>query len=194
MVCVCGGLTALARYANRPGIAAAAPPRWPTASRLERRPDRATLVMLLHPGCPCSRASVAELDRLMSRSGRLVTAHVLFLKPREVPDGWERTDLWQQAAAIPGVHVWRDDDGVEANGFGASTSGQVLVYDASGHLVFSGGITPARGHEGDNDGVDSVVALLTGRGAPTAAHTPVFGCSLRDPGNDATPPSVVDGL
>ena len=193
-VCVCAGLVILLDYANRPGVAAAPPGRWPEGSRLERATDHATLVMLLHPGCPCSRASVEELDRLMARSRGEVTTHVLFFKPRELPDGWERTDLWRKAAAIPGVRVWRDDDGFEASLFRAATSGQVIVYDAGGSLLFSGGITPSRGHAGDNAGRDTVVALLTGSGAPAAARTPVFGCSLRDPGSDPTDGLVNDGL
>ena len=57
---------------------------------------------------------------------------------------WARTGLWDQAEAIPGVRIWTDVGAVEARRFGAATSGLVLVYDASGRLVFQGGITPAR--------------------------------------------------
>ena len=60
--------------------------------------------------------------------------------------------------------------------FGAFTSGQVFLYGTSGELLFSGGITGSRGHEGDNAGRDAVESLLDRRNAP--AHTPVFGCSL----------------
>jgi hypothetical protein len=176
------GLTMLASYANQPGQPASPPARWPESSRLERTPGQATLVMLLHPGCPCSRASVEELDRLMARCHGLVAVHLLFFKPRDFAEGWEKTDLWQRAAAIPGVHLWPDDDGVEAARFGAATSGQAIVYDANDALRFSGGITPSRGHSGDNPGRDAVVALLTASPGRSPDHTPVFGCSLRDPG------------
>ena len=181
------GLAVLLRYEKEPGLAAAPPARWPASSRLEQAPGRATLVMLVHPGCPCSRASIEELDRIMARAEGLVTAHVLFFKPREFADDWEKTDLWYRAAAIPGVRVRRDDDGAEAGIFRAATSGQVVLYDAAGALVFRGGITPSRGHSGDNDGRQAIVALLTATEAPTRTRTPVFGCSLRDPetvGND----------
>jgi len=179
------GLAVLLNYENRPGLPATPPARWPASSHLERATGRATLVMLLHPACPCSRASIEELDRLMARVNGLVTVHALFIKPRELADSWARTDLWQSAAAIPGVHVHQDDDGVEAGLFRAATSGQVLLYDAAGALLFSGGITPSRGHPGDNDGRQAVVALLTANAAPAQARAPVFGCSLRDP--DAAP-------
>ena len=190
---VCAGLVFMQSYASRPGLAATPPGRWPRVSRLERARDRPTLVMLLHPGCPCSRASVEELDRVLAHAPRVPAVHLVFFRPREVPDGWERTDLWQRAAAIPGVRLWRDDDGVEATRFGAATSGQVLLYDTSGALVFSGGITPSRGHEGDNAGRDTVVALLAGQHAGTG-RTPVFGCSLRDPDRAPADPPVTDGL
>jgi hypothetical protein len=64
-----------------------------------------------------------------------------------------------------------------ARRFGASTSGQTLLYNMAGRLVFNGGITIARGHSGSNDGRDAVVALLSGL-VPMHTITPVFGCSL----------------
>jgi hypothetical protein len=167
-------------YEYSPGDPATAPDRWPAASQLERSPDRATLVMMARPHCPCTRASVHELARLMARVQGRLTAHVLLVRPADEPDGEERSDLWRAAAGIPGVDVVRDDDGAETGRFGALTSGQVVLYDASGRLLFAGGITPARGHEGDNAGRDAVVALVTGADdAPRA--TPVYGCALTTP-------------
>ena len=180
MAAVCAGLGFLLNYVNRPGVPGTPPGRWPASSHLERATSRATLVMLVHPGCPCSRASIEELDRVMARCQGLVSAHILFFKPREFPAAWVRTDLWRSAAAIPGVHVEEDDDGVEAGLFGAATSGQVVLYDAKGSLLFTGGITVARGHSGDNEGEGAIVALLTGKAGGSPAPTPVFGCSLRD--------------
>jgi len=47
-------------------------------------------------------------------------AYVLFLKPDGFSDDWEKSDLWQSAATIPGVTVIPDDDGNEARRFGAN--------------------------------------------------------------------------
>jgi hypothetical protein len=174
------GFAVLTGHEHRPGLAADAPAQWPAGSRLERGAGRATLVMLVHPGCPCSRASIEELDRLMVSAGDLMTAYVLVLKPDGFADGWERTDLWRNAAAIPGVRVERDDGGDEAHLFGAATSGQVVVYDAAGTLMFSGGITGSRGHVGDNAGRHAIAALLSDH-VSTRSESPVFGCSLHDP-------------
>jgi hypothetical protein len=71
----------------------------------------------------------------------------------------------------------RDVDGLEARSFGAATSGQTLLYDKRGALLFSGGITGARAHQGDNVGRRSLVALLNG-GPNERPGTSVFGCSL----------------
>jgi hypothetical protein len=136
--------------------------------------------MLVHPQCPCSRASIEELAVLMARSRGLVNAHVLMLKPEGQPEEWAQTDLWRSAAAIPGVTVTRDDGGREADLFEASYSGHALLYDAEGRLRFNGGITAARGHSGDNAGRDAVLEVVT-RGTVKRGEAPVFGCSLHDP-------------
>jgi hypothetical protein len=183
LLSVSAGLAALWVYARAPGVAAAPPERWPADSGIAPAPDRATLVMLVHPHCPCSRASIEELSRLMAHADGRVAVHILFLKPSDFPEGWEKTDLWRSAAAIPGTTIRSDPDGVEAARFHAATSGQVILYDAGGRLVFSGGITDARGHAGDSAGRAAIASLI--RGAAAAPSTPVFGCALRDP--DATP-------
>jgi hypothetical protein len=177
------GVGILWGYESTPGVAAAAPGRWPGESRIKRAPDRATLVMLAHPHCPCTRASIGELSRLMTQAQGRVSAYVLFVKPPNYADGWEQTDLLTSAAAIPGVSVVRDDDGVEAARFHAATSGQTMLYDAEGKLLFSGGITGARGHAGDNAGRTAVVSILTADEAEQR-ETPVYGCPLFARGAD----------
>jgi hypothetical protein len=81
--------------------------------------------------------------------------------PPGFTSNWAKTSLWRSAAAIPGVSE-TVDDGREARLFGAATSGQTMVYDRNGRLLFSGGITAARGHLGDNPGASAITALLEG--------------------------------
>lgn len=171
------GLWVLWSYENTPGIAATSERRWPADTHLARSTDRPTLVLLAHPQCTCTRASLAELAEVLGRARTAPKTYVLFLKPSQFFDGWEKSDLWRTASSLPNVTVVRDDDGVEAERFGAVTSGQTLLYDASGELVFSGGITGARGHAGDNTGRASLIALLD-RKTPARRATSVFGCSL----------------
>jgi hypothetical protein len=171
------GIGTLLSYESTPGVAAATPDLWPAASRLKPAAGRATLVMSAHPHCPCTRASIGELARLMTEARGRVTAYVLFVKPRGFSDGWEQTGLWASAAEIPGVTPVLDDEGVEAGLFRAATSGQTVLYDAAGRLLFSGGITSARGHAGDNAGRAAIVSLLTA-GEAERRDAPVFGCPL----------------
>jgi hypothetical protein len=171
------GLAMLWQYDNAPGEPANAPGLWPSHSHLTRAADAPTLVVLAHPQCSCSRASLGELEELLARTDVHPKTYVVFLKPATVGDGWEQTDLWQTAKRLREVSVVRDDDGVEARAFGAATSGQTLLYDQNGRLQFSGGITGSRAHQGDNAGRQSLLALLNG-GRNARTGTNVYGCPL----------------
>lgn len=169
-------MSSLWLYANTPGRTASPAPVWPAATGLTREVGQPSIVMFAHPRCPCSRASIGELAVLLTKSaGR---AQVVFYRPADAPAGWERTDLWESAQAIPGVRVSADPDGAEAKRFDAAVSGQTFLYDADGRLVFTGGITSARGHSGDNAGRLSVESWLR-TGHLAAPATRVFGCFLR---------------
>lgn len=171
------GMAVLVDYATSPGDPAQAPPRWPKASMLPAPSGRPALVMAVHPRCPCTRASLNELARILARCPGCADVYVLVGRPAGAPDAWWKTDLWDGAGALPGVVVVADDAGSEAGRFGARVSGTTLVYDAGGRLAWSGGITSARGHEGDSAGGAAVSAILAGGVAPRAA-VPVFGCAL----------------
>ena len=174
------GLGKVWAYANTPGQAAEAPAGWPAGSQLARDDARPTLVMLVHPQCSCSKASMGELEKLMAHVHGKVTAHVLFYRPAGAGPDWTDSDLWRIASSIPGVAVSVDDDGREAARFGGFVSGQTFLFDTEQRLAFAGGITFARGHAGDNTGRTSVQALILQDG-PASARTPVFGCALGRP-------------
>jgi len=176
-VAVIAGLGLLAVHGSTPGRAGHPPGAWPRSSVVKPATGCVNLVMAVHPRCPCTRASVAELARLMARSEGRVQAHVLFLAPQSKEEGWERSGLWASASEIPGVRAIADVGGAEAARFGLETSGHVLLYDANGELRFSGGITDGRGHEGDNAGLDAAIDVLSGRAGATASY-PVFGCRM----------------
>jgi len=182
------GLWVLWAYDNQPGEPAAALDRWPDGSGLARAADRPTLVMLVHPRCSCSRASVDELAEILARAATQPRTYVLFLRPDAAADGWEQTDLWRQVSALPGVTARVDRGGTVAAAFGGATSGQTFLYDAGGTLRFSGGITGARGHAGENAGRTAMIALLrsasTVPGSGGRAWTKVFGCSLFGSGGE----------
>jgi len=177
LVIIVGGMALFMRYENRAGFAAEAPDGWPLASRIQKSTDRSTLVVLAHPHCPCTRATINELARLMARVGDRLAVYVIFIKPAGVEQGWEQSDIWTSAAKIPGVKVVTDDQGRESQLFGGRTSGQSVLYDKSGKLLFSGGITIGRGAEGDSTGAAAIVSLVMGESEAVQA-TSVFGCPL----------------
>jgi hypothetical protein len=91
--------------------------------------------------------------------------------------------LRRSAAAIPGVTVLSDVDGVEAGRFGSLTSGHTFLFDSAGRLLFSGGITGARGHAGENVGENAVVSLIN-NGSSQRDRTLVYGCSFSERGKN----------
>jgi hypothetical protein len=173
------GLALIFIYSNSPGRAGAAPVGWPVKSQIADATNAPLLVMFAHPQCPCTRASLGELAQLMSDCQGHLKAQVWFVKPAGTTGDWINTALWHTAGNIPGVSVYCDTNGVEARRFQAETSGQTMLYDQNGRLLFQGGITIARGHFGDNPALDAVEALVKGKSS-AFVKTPVFGCALFD--------------
>jgi hypothetical protein len=171
------GFCVLLQYQSTSGTTGSTPQQWPSSAQIPLDPHLPTMVMFAHPKCPCTRASIGELNHLMAQCSGKVAAHVLFYKPARFSDDWARTGLWPSAAAIPAVGVQEDGEGKQARLFGAETSGYLVLYDPHGRLLFKGGITGSRGHAGDNAGEDTVVSFLTGQ-TPALAQAPVYGCSL----------------
>jgi hypothetical protein len=171
------GLYLLVQYANIPGTAGDPPKQWPSDTSMTLNSSGATLVMFVHPRCSCTRASLSELQRTVAHCAEPITSWIVFYRPTAMAPGWEQTDLWHTALGIRDAHVISDIDGVEARRFHAFTSGQTVLYDSKGELLFSGGITGERGHEGDNAGQTAIEELVN---ASTSAcrQTPVFGCPI----------------
>ncbi len=183
-IAIVGGMGILWRYSLTPGVAGTPPALWPAQSRLTRKAGALTLVMVVHPHCSCSRASIEELAALMAQARGQLDATVIFLEPLGFNDRWTKTDLWQSARAIQRVSAMIDD-GREARLFGAATSGQTMVYGRNGRLLFSGGITAARGHYGDNAGASAIAALLEQPAPHNGGKTAVYGCALFTPRSSA---------
>jgi hypothetical protein len=177
LLLVGAGFAVILNYQNTAGAAGRIPRQWPAKAAVALASGQDTLLMFAHPRCPCTRASMEELNRLMAHANGKIAVHVFFFKPNTYSNDWAQSDTWWSAAAIPGVTVQEDVDGKEARLFGAETSGYVLLYDRTGKLLFHGGITGSRGHAGDNPGEEALLALSAGRDAATK-QTPVFGCSL----------------
>ena len=172
------GFLALQIHGASPGQSGSAVEHWPDQSRIPLTGGRPTLVVAAHPLCPCTRASVAELTRVLTRCEGQVEVYILIFVPERAGHGWRPTDGLRRLGTMPGVHLIDDPGGEEAARFGAQTSGLVALYAQDGRLLFRGGITAARGHEGDNEGRRALLGLIQGNSSSYPRETPVFGCPI----------------
>lgn len=177
------GGAAIGHYATTDGARGEAPARWPAESAIAPRAGRSTALIFAHPQCPCTAASLAEFGGVIAESASEVDAYALFLDPQSLGDDWTHSRLWEQTERLDGVDCIADIDGHEAALFGAHTSGQVLLYDQHGELIFQGGVTGSRGHEGPNQARSTLAEKLAGTSASTTPSTQgtVFGCPLFSP-------------
>lgn len=185
MAAVAAGLSFSLEYDTKPGPVGQTPRHWPKVN-FEPAADRPTLVMVAHPRCPCTRASIGELAQIMARVQGRVAAYVLFVRPSQAGAAWNDSALQRSAATIPGVTVLPDVDGVAAGRFGAETSGQTSLFAPDGQLLFEGGITASRGHAGDNPGEEAIVSLV-GEHTPRLSQSFVFGCALAERNRTSQP-------
>lgn len=142
----------------------------------------ARLEMFLHPHCPCSAASLRELQRILARAEATTRCNIYFYRPANQPDEWVQGAHWQTALQLPNVQTLIDPAGAVSAQRGIRASGEVQAFDATGACRFQGGVTPSRGHEGDSLGKSAVLAVLNNQ-PPQINSTPVFGCSLQSSGN-----------
>lgn len=173
------GTVAFLGFEFTPGEETRAPRVWPKDSSLALHPGGPTLVLFAHPHCVCTRASLDELQVVLSRHTRPVSAQVVFVQLPGFTDEEMRDESWEKAGRIPGLERRIDKGGVEARRFGALVSGYTVLYDAAGKLLFDGGVTGSRGQVGANTGRNSVIGFLRD-GKADRSRTHVFGCYLFD--------------
>ena len=185
-----GGLYVAVDYQNRPGEPGCPPATFPNGSKLSLSGTAPTLIINIHPHCPCTRATLEELGRVVARANRRPKIYALFLRPEEFAPDWIKTDLYVSALLIPNLTILDDYKGVETARFGSATSGQVCLYESDGRLVFSGGITGSRGHAGDNTGAEGLAVRLRDESFCGTVTPQVFGCPLKERGDTQCPTTI----
>jgi hypothetical protein len=173
------GLFGLMRYDATPGAVAVVPATWPPDAGLARAADRPTLVVALHPHCPCSRATMDTLEAMLAVSPGAPQVYLLFFADPSQPASWGDSPLWHRAGRLSVTRL-RDPGGRLATRFGGLTSGAAVAYDRDGARGFAGGLTPGRGVALRADGASALAAVVFARQALPSAATPVFGCALQD--------------
>lgn len=172
------GVFAFANYSYTPGKPADLQITWPSLSSLKPSLKQPELLVFLHPKCSCSHATLADLARLIPDIGSRAHVRVVFNDLGD-PSLLEESHSYAMASEIPGVELVKDPNGVQSNLFGVKTSGQMFLYDEQGVLVFSGGLTPSRGHEGESQGSITVLKWLNTRELQWKTSD-VFGCSMKE--------------
>jgi hypothetical protein len=149
--------------------------------------SRIQLLLFAHPFCPCTRATLSELEESLARLPADVSVRVVFVTCGFEAAEVEASSIVNQARSLSRGIVQFDTTGREARRFGATTSGEVFAVNAEGQVLFHGGLTPARGHQGDAAGQTSLELLA--QGIPSAISTaPVFGCRLPGGERQESPP------
>ncbi|VTR97644.1 Uncharacterized protein OS=Corallococcus coralloides (strain ATCC 25202 / DSM 2259 / NBRC 100086 / M2) GN=COCOR_00431 PE=4 SV=1 [Gemmata massiliana] len=164
-----GGVGFLSAHQFTPGQSGTVPPHLSEPEPGARETKRPRLMMFVHPHCPCSPVSLRNFAKVIAGTGAEAVIYVTAENLAETPNG--------RVARVCAAELRADSDGAIAKRFGAMTSGHVLLYAADGRLVFEGGITDGRGHEGDNPGLRAVTARLSGTEDEPVSF-PVFGCPL----------------
>ena len=166
-------------YGATPGTAGVTPSRWPDGSMVGLSEREATVVVFVHPECVCTPATIENLRGVLQDHHAAV--YVVASGPAVEESDDVRPTRW---AARLGATLVRDGDGVEARAMGARVSGHVVVAARDGRILFSGGVTPGRGHVGACDGLRRCALALEraeGGSESEMARASVFGCDLFDP-------------
>lgn len=174
-----GSVVALIKYSGKPGAPAEVLKQWPVKTALGPLKEKPILAVFLHPHCPCSRATLNELDRLLPSMFGKVDVRLVFIQPDGRDLEWVHSSLWKKAIALPGVQVLIDPRGSEIDRFGPKVSGHTMFFESTGKLIFSGGLTPSRGHGGDSPGHDFLLGWMDGK-RPEPLLSSIFGCGLKE--------------
>ena len=135
------------------------------------------LLVFVHPKCPCTRATIHNLDLVSRRSDlRLEIIPVIF-RPLHGDATWLETDNTRRLATLTRRSLVDDEDSQLARQFNVQVSGHCLLYDCAGRLRFSGGITASRGHEGRCRTLAALTKTLEGHSIDQT-RWPVYGCQM----------------
>src|SRR5687768_13393663 len=93
---IVGGYGLLFRYSFAVGKASPAPRSIPSSLAASVPLMKPQLFVALHPHCPCSRATVSELAKILTRATNSSDVTLLIFKPANEPDAWMEGTLLDQ--------------------------------------------------------------------------------------------------
>lgn len=165
---VAWGIHATMSYESTPGKTATTP-----RVQLASHESKWSIVMVAHPMCPCTAASLKALKAVVAEHRDAVECKVVFVggRPESVSQNMQLADQIGTASI-----EWVSEEEA-AESYGAFTSGQTFVYGPEGDIAFSGGITPGRGVDQPQFAVKLFRSLFAGKAA--GSSVPVYGCGLQ---------------
>ena len=176
VACIAAAFAYLNRYSSIPGAAFDAKQSACEFLASMRQPGRPVILVAVHPRCPCTDATLAELGDLLARSAGRCDAIMLEFQPLNPASDWPKSATSRTLGGVP-VRVVADPAGQLAEKIGAHTSGHLVLVDKAGEIRFRGGITLSRGHRGRSPAQDAMLATIMGR-EPALTKASVFGCAL----------------
>ncbi|MDQ8196538.1 hypothetical protein QEH56_00170 [Pelagicoccus enzymogenes] len=147
-----------------------------------------TLFMAVHPDCPCTGASLEQVDRLIARNPDSIRLVGLVRGGEESAahseHDFQTGTYWKRLSAMPNAQPVADANGALARLLGTHASGATIAYDQSGNLRFQGGLTASRGHAGPSRALTELESIARQSAPLELCTTPTFGCALE---NDSIP-------
>ncbi len=135
-----------------------------------------TVILFYHPHCPCTKATVNNFKTISENIEARVHLLALAYRPKDSNETWIETEITKQLREL-GFEIATDTDGTFCRQFDVYTSGHILVYESNERLVFNGGITTSRGHEGSNYALADFLKSIDGSRDANSVW-PVFGCPI----------------
>lgn len=190
IACACAivvGTWCLTDYSNRPGFAGNvaetfnlgwANSEWSLDQKIDDK--KRSLIFFYHPHCPCTKATIRCLERIFTRFDDQPNFVAVAYCPGTEHDSWIESSLTATLRNVDQSQVVIDRDGKYCMNFGVCTSGHAVVYDDTGRLIFSGGVTPGRGHEGHSRAASDLLNKINGLSGEVS-HWPVYGCPIIEP-------------
>jgi hypothetical protein len=160
---------------NTPGLSQSVPTNWPEDAGLSRVPGESHLLVFIHLQCPCSKATLSNLKSSLNESIGRHQVTIIFSGTSESA-GRNGRMLVAKGTEL-GAAMVHDHLGTVTRRFRIKTSGHVLLYDGTGALVYSGGVTAGRGVSGPSGGQRSIEQHMLGETIRLREHV-VYGCPI----------------
>lgn len=142
---------------------------------LNLNPDQLSVLVFIHPECPCTPASLRTLSRLVDECTADFDLQILVASYGDT-NSLQSTNA-RLAEAIPKATVQPDPNGTIAQSLDAHVSGTICVVAPNNNLLYLGGLTNSRGCETIGPHFQIIKQVIQNRWS-AAVTTSVYGCDL----------------